>query len=135
MSLIGTEQQEQASFNSQPLYPEGSDIIGLNEPFSQEEIHNAVMSLAKNKASGPDGLPAELIQMNWEVLAPDIISIVQDFYNLQIDLTPMNKAHIVLVPKGSDPSNMADYRPISVINLIPKLISKVLVNRLKYHLP
>jgi Reverse transcriptase (RNA-dependent DNA polymerase) len=63
------------------------------------------------------------------------MDIVQQFYHLQLDLTPLNKAHMILIPKGTSTSNMEDYRPMSVINLIPKLISKVLANRLKHHLP
>jgi hypothetical protein len=134
-NLMGTEPSQQCNFNPQPLYPESLELSGLDEPFSLEEIYNAVQSLANNKASGPDGLPAKFLQLNWEALAPDIMKIVQQFYHLQLDMTPLNKAHMVLIPKGASTSNMENYRSISVINLILKLISKVLPNRLKHHLP
>jgi hypothetical protein len=42
----------------------------------------------------------------------------------------------MLIPKGENPTDVADYRPISKfkINLIPKLIFKVLANRMRQHL-
>ena len=100
-----------------------------------EELENSVKQLAKNKRSGPDGLPNEFLQVYWPVLRFEIMQILQGFYDGVIDLSHVNKANVVMIPKKEVPLSVNDFRPISVINVIPKLISKILSNRLRQKMP
>ena len=50
-------------------------------------------------------------------------------------LESINYAHIVLIPKIKNLANMTQLRPISICNVIYKIISKVLANRVKVILP
>lgn len=95
----------------------------------------AVKQLARNKASGPDGLPNEFLQVHWPILKEEISFIVQGFYDHSIDLAPINQANIIMIPKKEIPEKVGDYRPISVMNVVPKLISKLLSTRLASVLP
>ena len=47
----------------------------------------------------------------------------------------MNYTHIALIPKKNEPQYMSDFRPINLENVISKIVSKVLANRLKVILP
>lgn len=95
----------------------------------------AVMQLGRNKSLGPDGIPSEFFQLYWSEIKPYILNMVQDFYRGTLDLKAVNHANIIMIAKKEAAERVGDYRPISVINIIPKLISKLLANRLKNKLP
>lgn len=65
----------------------------------------------------------------------DIIQAFDRFYHGSLDLREINRANIIMIPKIDSPSNTRDFRPISIINLVPKLISKLLAIRLSKVLP
>ena len=60
---------------------------------------------------------------------------VLDFLHSGHMVPAINYTHIVLIPKVKKPEKMADFGPISLCNVIYKIISKILVNRLKLILP
>lgn len=119
-----------AEFDTAVLYPTNPDLTFLQEPFSTQELQMAVQQLANNKSSGPNGLPNEFLKLYWNDLKQEIESIFGNFFENRLDLRSCNVANIIMVPKTEVSKNTADFRPISIINLIPKLISKVLSNRL-----
>ena len=61
----------------------------------------------------------------------DVTSIVLYFLNSSTMLPEINYTHIVLIPKIKSYERMSDYKPISLCNVIYKIISKVLAKRLK----
>lgn len=68
--------------------------------------------------------------MYWTEIKEQVISLVNDFYEEKIDLAPLNTANIVMLPKKPDAVELKDSCPISIISLIPKIISKLLATRL-----
>ena len=60
-----------------------------------------------------------------------VLAAVWDFFSTGVMPEGGNDTSIVLIPKTSNPSRMADYRPISLCNVTYKIISKCLVNRLR----
>ena len=63
------------------------------------------------------------------------MSAVLEFLNNGHMLLALNHTHIVLISKINNPVKMSDFRPISLCNIIYKIIAKVLANRLKQILP
>ncbi|XP_068309714.1 uncharacterized protein [Pyrus communis] len=68
---------------------------------------------------------------HWEVVGDDIIRTVQAFHHSGRLLQKVNHTHIVLIPKVKALRKMTELRPISLCNVVYKIIAKVLTNRLK----
>jgi hypothetical protein len=102
----------------------------LMKPFTPEEVRRALFMMGPNKATGP-GLIAGFYQLHWEWLGPEVIDAVLNFLNRGLMPPEINTTTIVLIPKVKHPQEMKQFRPISLCNVIYKICSKVLANRLR----
>ena len=84
----------------------------LCRTFSAEEISDALFQMGPLKAPGPDGFPARFYQRHWEVLKNDVVAAVQKIFEDGILPSGINDTAIVLIPKGSNPEELKDFRPI-----------------------
>ena len=107
----------------------------LSSEYSVEEIKVALFQMGPTKAPGLDGMNALFYQKFWHIVGNDVVAVVLDFLNSSIMPPEINYTHIILIPKIKSPERITDYRPISLCNVIYKIISKVLANRLKMILP
>lgn len=83
------------------------------------------------KAFGPDGFLVLFFQTYWHIVGPQVIEVVLDFLNNGRFDSRINFTNIVIIPKVKKPSSMAQFRPISLCNIVYKVAAKVLANRLK----
>ena len=107
----------------------------LSRDYSADEIKVTLFQMGPIKAHGPNGMNALFYQKFWYIVGDDVITAMLDFLNSGLMLLEINYTHIVLIPKIKVPKKILDYRPISLYNVIYKIISKVLDNRLKFILP
>lgn len=61
----------------------------------------------------------------------NIVKAVKEFFKTGIMPPGVNNTVIVLIPKIKDPVQLTDFRPISLCNLIYKIVANCLVNRLR----
>jgi hypothetical protein len=107
----------------------------LTREFRAEEVQQAIQQMAPSKAPGPDGMPPIFYQKYWHVVGSDVTMAVLSCLNSGSLLKSINHTFITLIPKVKNPEKVTDFRPISLCNVIYKLVSKVLANRLKLILP
>uniref|UniRef100_A0A2N9IFV5 Reverse transcriptase domain-containing protein n=1 Tax=Fagus sylvatica TaxID=28930 RepID=A0A2N9IFV5_FAGSY len=103
----------------------------LVDSFTAKEVKRALFDMHPSKAPGPDGMSSFFFKKFWRIVGPSLTSAVLSVLNSNHLLQKVNHTHIVLIPKKKNLDKMGNYRPISLCNVIYKLISKVLANRLK----
>ncbi|CAM8975355.1 unnamed protein product [Rhodiola kirilowii] len=107
----------------------------LNAPFSEGEVKRALFQMHPTKAPGLDGFPAMFYQSNWDIVGRDVVEVVLNCLNSGVLGSDLNETLIVLVLKVKKVDKVEDLRPISLCNVVMKIITKVLANRLKEILP
>ena len=98
-------------------------------------MKTALFSMHPDKAPGPDGMSHFFFQRYWNICKNDIVMAVQSFLFGGHLLKALNETIVTLIPKVEAPINLSQYRPISLCNVIYRVIAKVLANRLKRVIP
>ena len=89
----------------------------------------AVFQLNRDKAPSPDGFKVALYQECWDVIKEDLMKVFQEFYSSGIINQSTNATFIALVPKKSQSHKVSNFRPISLVTSLYKIIAKVLSRR------
>jgi hypothetical protein len=115
-----------ASLNWNNLGYEQHDLSELEDPFEPEEIKQTVMRLPSEKAPGPEGFVGLFYKKCWTIIQNDLIAALRAFHSLRTQwLHLINEANVVLILKTNDVTNITDFRPISLINSLAKIITKI----------
>ena len=111
------------------LTEEESDWIGRD--VTEEEVKDGLWSLRPFKAPGPDGLHAGFYQQFWGDVGNSVCNEVLDISEYGKVLEYLNETLITLIPKCQSPESLNNYRPISLCNSIYKVVSKIIINRIR----
>ena len=101
----------------------------LTLPFLPEEVKRAIMEMKANSAPGPDGLPVTFFQKFWDQLQAVIMPMFHEFYIGTLVMSRLNYGVITLIPKVVGATDIRQFRPITVINVILRIFSKVCASR------
>nr|GEY12708.1 RNA-directed DNA polymerase, eukaryota [Tanacetum cinerariifolium] len=97
---------------------------------TRDEVRTAVWGCGENKSHGPDGYTFEFIRKYWDILGSDFCAAVEWFFDHSAFSKGCNSSFIALIPKDHDPKFVNDYRPISLIESLYKVVTKILPSRL-----
>ncbi|CAI5465733.1 unnamed protein product [Closterium sp. Yama58-4] len=102
---------------------------GGNE--ADQEVRTAVRELAPGKTWGQDGLPKELFEHNWDLLGPVMMQFVGAFTHTPKLPDSVSTAVTILLHNKGSKEDLGNYRPITLLSTVYKILAKVLASRLK----
>lgn len=110
------------------------EITCVRGRFTQQEVINAVKKLNNKKSPGPDGIPAAIIKGLAEVIPWELVDVAS--YGLQncVFFNCWKAARTVFLPKPGATAGQGEYRPISLINNMGKVVERLIACRLQEEL-
>lgn len=107
------------------------NVSSLTQQVTRDEVLQALNNMHPFKSPGPDGFQGVFFKQYWHIIGEDISRLVIQAFNTGYFNPSVSETLIDLIPKVECPKHFKDFRPISLCNTVYKLITKVLVNRLR----
>jgi mannosylglycoprotein endo-beta-mannosidase len=102
----------------------------LEKPITEYELLAAIRKGATNKAPGVDGLGIDFYKVNWEIIGPDLLELMNHMFLHQMVTLQQKHGIIVCLLKDNGTHTPAGYRPITLITTEYKLLARIMVIRL-----
>ena len=134
MNLFSTSHHYAPSgFCLPPWSPRVSDIeaLAISAPVSAKDVKVSLWSFKPFKASGPDGLHLGFFQKCWNIVGGSVICEVSHIFSNGKMPEYLNKTLISLIPKCLGAETLTQFRPISLCNIVYKIMTKIIVNRIR----
>jgi hypothetical protein len=109
---------------------QGEDASWLEHPFEEDEVTLVVQNMNGDKSPGPDGFPMSFYHACWQVVKGDIMAVFAELYAKGSLERSLNVTFLTLIPKKANADEVRDFRPISLLGSVYKIVAKVLANRL-----
>lgn len=112
----------------------GIDSIGaatLMRQAHRDEVKKAVFGMKRFGSPGPDGIQVAFYQHFWDVVGSPLTRLVNLAFSTGRIPTGLLEALVTLIPKKDRPESVSDFRPITLLNVAFKIVTKVLVNKMR----
>ncbi|KAK4381010.1 Retrovirus-related Pol polyprotein from type-2 retrotransposable element R2DM [Sesamum angolense] len=100
-------------------------------PVTSDEVKTTFFDIEEDKAPGPDGFSSGFFKAAWPVVGEEVSNAIIDFFKTGRLLKQLNATLLTLIPKVRNPHSVAEFRPISCCNVTYKVITKILVSRIR----
>ena len=106
-------------------YLEPSNLESIDNLLcTEDEVYEMIISLDTSKANGSNGISARMLKG----MAHSITPVLTHLFNMSIEFGIFSDkwklSSVVPIPKGSDHSNPSNYRPISLLSVISKMLER-----------
>ena len=104
----------------------------LENPFTGDEIRAAARSLKNGRATGPDGIPNELLKYSTNAVHERFASIINNCFETSTYLDPIGQANITPLQKPNKPVGpLKNLRPLTLSNAVRKILSMATLKRIE----
>ena len=100
---------------------------------SEDEVLSVLRNLDQNKAQGPDGIPGRLLIETAYQIAPSLCQLYNKSLRLGILPSEWKLANVVPIHRRCEKSYVENYRPISLLSLISKVLERCVFYNIKNH--
>ena len=107
------------------------DASWLDNPFDEDEVFGVVHDFNGDKALRPNGFTMAFFQSYWSTMKTNIMNVFHIFHAHTVFEKSLNFTFLALIPKKFDAMDVKDFRPISLVGGLYKIIAKVLANRMR----
>jgi hypothetical protein len=114
-----------------PRFFSDEETRTMDSQVTLDEIKKVLEDFEKSKSPGPDGWTVEFFLEFFDILGETLRGAVEESRITGVVTGGLNATFITLIPKTDKPATFSDFRPISLCNLVYKLISKIISNRIK----
>lgn len=91
--------------------------------------------MGPHKALRPDRYGACFYQRYLDIAREEVCEAILSFLNFEQDMSNVNYIYLVMIPKNNNPKKITKYRPISLCNVLYKIVAKLLANQNKEVMP
>ncbi|CAI5960863.1 unnamed protein product [Closterium sp. NIES-65] len=130
---MGTERQEGGKVEVATSLP-GDAAARLRAPWTEAEVKEVLTGLPRGKSLGRDRLPPELFKAHWDLLGGPLVEFAKRFERTGLLDESLSTAVTILLHKKGPTDQLGNYRPITLLSTMCKVLAKVLANRLKREL-
>lgn len=132
---LNRDQHIKEIINNIPRMVSREDNFNLNKLVTEVEVNAVIKDMQNGKAPGQEGFNVDFFKACWNVVKQDILDVVEDSRRRKSILKALNTSFISLIPKQDSALTPDKFRPITLCNVVYKIISKILASRLKPFLP
>ncbi|GJS77471.1 RNA-directed DNA polymerase, eukaryota, reverse transcriptase zinc-binding domain protein [Tanacetum coccineum] len=105
-------------------------LVDMERNATKDEINKAMWDCGLDKSLRPDGFTFGFYKRYWSIIESDLMDAVSYFFQYGLFPSGENSSFIALIPKMQYARMVKDFRPISLIGSLYKIITKILTNRL-----
>ncbi|KAK3908766.1 Transposon TX1 uncharacterized 149 kDa protein [Frankliniella fusca] len=107
------------------------DNTNLLAEITEAELLEAIKACPRSKSPGEDGLTAELYLVAWDILGKDMLAAFNTMMQRRQVADSHTKGVMVLIPKVKEPVTVKDFRPVTLLDVDGKILSRILARRLE----
>ena len=133
-SIISVENAQFTSFTENLELPRLEDSVSseLEGDITLKECKDILSTFSRGKSPGEDGFTWEFYNCFFDLLDQDLVDSFNASYRAGEMAPSQRRGAITLIPKeDSDLSSLANWRPITLLNVDHKIVSKVVTKRLE----
>ena len=102
---------------------------------TEEEVSGVLKEMQNGKALSLDDFNVDFFKACWSIVKQDILEVVEDSRKNKTVLKALNTSFIALIPKQENAMTPDRFRPTALCNVVYKIISKIIANKLRPPLP